>query len=150
MDPQRDACAEHGRILSSGQARPRQRHCVVQLSTVLAQEKTEMKFKKTTCTIALAMLLSLQPVLAQHAASGTHAATSSVEDPLLKARASAKADKAELKAAKGKLKADKKANADKSVIAADEARIKAIEQDLQDNKASARVEMQRRAIPAAI
>ena len=97
------------------------------------------------------MLLPLQPVLAQHTDSGTGATTSPVvDDPLLKARASAKADKAELKAAKGKLKADQKAYADKSVIAADQAQVKAIEQSLQDHKATARVELQRRSVAGAM
>jgi hypothetical protein len=109
-----------------------------------------MNFKKSTRAIGLAMLLPLQPVLAQHAPDSTGTATSPVEDPLLKARASAKADKAELKAAKGKLKADQKANADKSVLEADQARVKAIEQNLHDHKASARVEMQRRAVAGAV
>jgi len=69
---------------------------------------------------------------------------------LLKARAYAKADQAELKAAKAKLKADQKANADKSVIEADQARVKVIEQNLHDHKASARVEMQRRTVAGAV
>ena len=109
-----------------------------------------MNFKKSTCALGLAMLLPLQPVLAQHTDNGTGATTSPVDDPLLKARASAKADKAELKAAKGKLKADQKANADKSVIAADQAQVKAIEQSLQDHKATARVELQRRSVAGAM
>jgi hypothetical protein len=109
-----------------------------------------MKFNSATCILGLALLLPLQPVLAQAPADKPGAAPSQSQDPLLQARASARATKGELKAAKSKLKADRKANADASAIAADEERIRTLEQDLQAQKARARVEMQRRSAPVAM